>query len=379
MLPYKQCERCILDTNDDPKIGFDERGICSYCNYYDKLAEEFVKTGSEGDHALESVVNEIKTRGEGKPYDCILGLSGGVDSTYLAYRATQLGLRPLAVHFDNGWNTELAVKNIENIVTKLKLDLYTYVIDWEEFRSLQLAFLKASVVDIEMITDHAIIATLYKLALKKDIPFILSGTNIVTEAILPENWIHRKGDHVHIKAINKLFGTRKLEKFPLLDSFIKIRVSLANIKSVSLLNLMHYNKAEVKKIITENLGWRDYGGKHYESVFTRFYQGYILPQKFAIDKRKAHLSNLICSGQMSRAEALNEMKKPGYEENVRKADYEFVLKKLELSPEEFHDILRLPIKQHSDYPVDKLIYDRYKFLKPLQPIWLILKKISQTR
>jgi N-acetyl sugar amidotransferase len=365
----QQCTRCVLDVKDDPSITFDRNGVCSHCTNYDELERQFVKTGEEGDRQLAAVIQEIKNSSKGKQYDCIIGLSGGVDSTYLAWQCNKFGLNPLAVHFDNGWNSELAVKNIETIVTRLNIDLATYVIDWEEFRNLQLAFLKASVVDIEMITDHAIMATMYKLALKHKINYILSGTNIVTEAILPSNWIHPKDDHIHIRAINKQFGTLPLRKFPLFNSWTKIRVALRGIRKVSLLNYMPYNKAEVKKFLIDTLGWRDYGGKHYESVFTRFYQGYILPHKFGIDKRKAHLSNLICSGQITREEALAELKVPAYDPVVKKSDYEFVLKKLELSGEAFEEIMQQPVRLHSQYPVHKSIFSRYVFLKPLRPFW----------
>ena len=373
----RTCTHCLLGTVDDPDIFFDERGICSYCKFYLSNEKKYVKTDENGRQELQRVLATIKESGKDKPYDCIIGLSGGVDSTYLAYKAKELGLRPLAVHFDNGWNSELAVSNIENIITKLGLDLYTYVINWEEFRDLQLAFLRASVVDIEMITDHAISATLYAIAIEKDIKFIMNGVNFVTESILPNTWIHDKRDHVHIRAINKLFGTRPLKKFPLFTSFLKFNVEWQGIKSISLLNYFPYIKSDIKKIITKELGWRDYGGKHYESVFTRFYQGYILPEKFGIDKRKAHLSNLICAQQITRDEALEEIKLPPYPETLKKVDYEFVLKKLEISDQEFQSILRLPVKKHSDYPVDQNIYRRYPVLRLFSSIWYIIKKVKQ--
>lgn len=324
---YQQCIQCVLDTNDDPNITFDEKGVCSFCRSYAEHEHEFIKTGREAQQELERIVAEIKKAGAGKKYDCIIGLSGGVDSTYLALKAKEFGLRPLAVHFDNGWNSELAVSNIENIVTRLGFDLHTHVIDWEEFRDLQIAFLKASVVDIEVVTDHAIFASLYQIAVANNIKYILSGVNYVTESVLPPSWVHDKRDHIHIRAINKQFGTRPLKKFPLFTSSLKIKSTWHGIKSVGLLNYFPYIKADVKKTITEQLHWRDYGGKHYESVFTRFYQGYILPVKFGIDKRRAHLSNLICSGQITREEALAELAKPAYAEQQKTTDYDFVLKK----------------------------------------------------
>ena len=372
---YQQCIHCILDTIDDPYILFDQSRVCNYCHLYTQEAAKLPSTDKLARQELNALVEQIKKEGKGGKYDCIMGLSGGVDSTYLALQAKRLGLRPLAVHFDNGWNSELAVKNIENIVSRLDLDLHTIVVEWDEFRDLQLAFIKASVIDIELPTDHAILATMYSLALKYDIKYILSGHNIATELILPTNWYHDKLDHIHIKAISKGFGTIPLHTFPLLNSFKKFRLSWNRIKSARLLNFMHYNKVEVKKIIQNELGWRDYGGKHYESIFTRFYQGYILVRKFKVDKRKAHLSNLICSGQVTREEALQELNSPPYDPKQFKEDYEFVLKKFNLTAKQFEDLMDAPIKKHSDFEIDKSIYDRYFILRLLSPFWKMLKKV----
>ncbi|MFM6923862.1 MAG: N-acetyl sugar amidotransferase, partial [Ferruginibacter sp.] len=297
--PYRQCSISVMDTIADPDIQFDEQGICNY--YYEYLQKEkwFVPAKDEAPVKLDAIVQQIKEAGAGKKYDCITGISGGVDSTYLCLKAKELGLRPLIVHFDNGWNSELAVRNIEQIIAKLGFDLYTLVVDWNEFKDLQLAYLKASVVDIEALTDHAIAGTLYKIAAENNIKYILSGYNIVTEAVLPSYWVFNKSDNVNIRDIHKKYGSRPLKTYPLFG--MKERKYFAGVKgieSINLLNYLPYNKAAVKEIITRELGWRDYGGKHYESVFTRFYQGYILPVKFGIDKRKAHLSNLIFSGQL---------------------------------------------------------------------------------
>ena len=298
-----------------------------------------------------------------------------MDSSYLALKASEVGLRPLAVHFDNGWNSELAVKNIENIVTRLHLELFTLVVDWAEFRDLQMSFLKASVVDIEMITDHAIIATLHTLAIKYDIKYILSGTNYVTEAVLPAHWIHKKTDYVHIKAIHDKYGTQPLKTYPLFGLATRLRATLKNIHSVSLLNFMEYNKDEAKTELTQKLSWRNYGGKHSESVFTRFYQGYILPRKFGIDKRKAHLSTLICSGQLTREDALLELSKPIYEESLMSADYDFVLKKLGMTQVDFENIMKLPVKLHVDFRVEDDVYARFPWLILFRPAWRLLKSI----
>lgn len=371
---YKQCTNCILDSNDDAFITFNDQGICNHCQHYKEEESKTPKDPSALQKKLQDEIDKIKTAGAGKPYDCILGISGGVDSTYLALKAKEFGLRPLLVHFDNGWNSELAIKNIENIVTKLGFDLHTIVIDWEEFRDLQLAFLRASVVDIELLTDHAIVASLYKLALQHQIKYILSGVNFVTESILPSSWIHDKRDYIHIRAINKLFGTREIVKYPILNSWLIFRAEWLGVKSVTLLNYLPYVKDEVKKVITNELKWRDYGGKHYESVFTRFYQGYILGRKFGIDKRKAHYSNLICSGQITREEALAQIQKPAYDPQLFATDYEYVLKKFNLTKEEFEEIMSQPAKKHSDYPVATSIFQRFTILKLVRPLWVAIKK-----
>jgi N-acetyl sugar amidotransferase len=362
-----------MDTISDPAIAFDEKGICNYYYEFKEAASASVISGEEGIQQLHQLAATIKSAGKRQPYDCIMGLSGGVDSTYVALLAKELGLRPLAVHFDNGWNSELAVMNIENIVSKLGFDLFTYVINWEEFKDLQLSYLKASVVDIEAITDHAIIATLYRLAGEKNIKYILSGTNVQTENTLPNAWIFSKTDHINIKAIHKQFGTVPLKTFPFMNSKVKrYYQAVKGIESVAILNYVSYNKSEVKKRIEEELGWRDYGGKHYESVWTRFYQGYILPQKFKIDKRKAHLSDLIFSSQITKEQALAELETAIYDPEVFKADYMFVLKKLGLTKDDFNAIMKLPVRSHYDFDYEKPIDQHYPLLKPLKNLYRLL-------
>ncbi len=364
---YQQCALSVMDTIADPDIRFDEKGISNYYYDYKKAENERVFTGDAGREKLEAIVQKIKDAGKNEQYDCIMGLSGGVDSTYVAYIAKQLGLRPLAVHFDNGWNSELSVMNIENIVNKLGLDLFTFVINWEEFKDLQLSYLKASVVDIEAITDHAIFATLYRLAGEKNIKYILSGTNVQTENTLPKSWIFSKSDHINIQSIHKAYGTVPLKTFPFMDAKVKrYYQAVKGVQSISVLDYHLYNKKAAKDLIQQELGWRDYGGKHYESIWTRFYQGYILPTKFKIDKRKAHLSDLIFSGQIYKAEALAELEKPMYDEVQQKTDFEFVLKKLGLSAEEFESIMKLPPRSHYDFDYEKPIDVRYPILRPFK-------------
>lgn len=348
---YQICSRCILSTEDDSAIYFDEDGVCNHCHLYDKIITERIHPETERAQQLQKLVNEIKQAGKGKKYDCVIGVSGGVDSTYVAYLVKQVGLRPLAVHCDNGWNSELAVTNISKILKKLDIDLYTHVINWEEFRNLQLAYLKASVIDVEATSDHAILASLYEAASKFKIKYILSGENLVTEGILPQLWIHNKNDLINIKAIFKQFGSGKLKTYPTLGFLKKWCLeNVKRIKYIRILDQIEYNKEEAKKIIAENLEWRDYGGKHYESIITRFYQSYILPKKFHVDKRRSHFSTMICSGQLSRDEALLEIAKPPIEAKRLEEDKIYVLKKFGLTEIEFEKILSAPQKAHTDYP-----------------------------
>lgn len=347
---YQMCSRCIMDITD-PDITFDDHGICNHCRQYEKEARKLA-LGEEGRTKLQEIANQIKERGRNEKYDCILGVSGGVDSSFVAYHAKKLDLRPLLVHCDNGWNSEISVKNIENLVRKLNFDLYTYVIDWEEFKDLQLSFMKASVVDIEMLTDHAIMAVMFNLAEKNRIRYILSGSNIATEGIMPRAWLFPKWDIRNIKAIHKRFGQKKLATFPVYGFLRKFIITkyFRRMHYVRVLDFVDYNKKRAMDILEKEVGWQYYGGKHYESTFTKFYQAYILPRKFNIDKRKPHLSTLICSGQMTREQALEEMKRPLYDPKEIEADKEYVLKKLGLSSEIFAEIMNRSVMSHLDYP-----------------------------
>lgn len=373
---YRQCAITVMDNIADPDITFDDQGICNYYYQYKEVEKVSVFNGEDGRQKLEVLVAAIKENGKGKPYDCLIGLSGGVDSTYVAWLVKDLGLRPLAVHLDNGWNSELAVKNIENIISKLGIDLFTLVINWQEFKDIQLSYLKASVVDIEVVSDHAIFATMYKLAKEKSIGYIISGTNIVTEYIMPPSWLYQKMDFANLKDIHSRYGTVKLKTYPTLDFKKSVYYSaVLRLNPVSVLNYIPYNKKEVKELIKKELNWRDYGGKHYESVFTKFYQAYILPEKFKIDKRKAHLSTLICSGQCTKQEALEELKLPLYSPDELQQDKEYVLKKLGLSADAFDAIMKMPPRRHEEFKTDARLKEQYmKFLQKTQSIRNILKR-----
>lgn len=339
-----------MDTTD-PEISFDNEGVCNHCHRYDDELPKRVFKGTEAKEKLEGIVNKIKSTGINKEYDCIIGVSGGVDSTYVAYLTKELGLRPLAIHFDNGWNSELAVSNIEKVLKKLDIDLLTYVIDWEEFKDLQLSFLKASTPDGEIPTDHAINALLFREAAKHNIRYIINGMNFATESMSVRMWAYGHSDWKYIRSVHKLFGTSSLKKYPHYTFFnLFYWTFIRKIKVVSILNYVKYDKDEVMKLIQEKLGWVYYGGKHYESVYTRFYQGYILPTKFNIDKRIGHLSDLIRSGQMTREKALEELKNNSYSAEMQQMDREYVIKKLELSELDFQGIMNLKPKTFLDYP-----------------------------
>jgi N-acetyl sugar amidotransferase len=357
----KVCSLSLMDNVADPDITFDEKGICNYYYEYLRKASQRLRYSGEDKGALENLIEKIKNAGKGKDYDCIIGVSGGVDSTYLAYLTKAYGLRALAVHFDNGWNSELATKNIESALNKLNIDLYTYVIDWPEFKSLQIAFLKASTPDGEIPTDHAILALLFQIASKKGIKYILNGNNFATESVLPKTWSYGHIDWGYIQTINKNFGSLKLKNYPHITALKYFYLSFfKRIKIVSLLNYMPYKKADAMKLLQDELNWKYYGGKHYESVYTRFFQGHILPTKFKIDKRKAHLSSLIFAGQMTREAALEELAMPIYPSNLLKEDKVFVMKKLEFSEKNLDLMLSQPTKTYRDYPNNSKRLDYFR-------------------
>ena len=345
---YRMCTRCVMDTTD-PDIIFDENGVCNHCHTYDRMVREYVVDGEEGLRHLEQTAQKIRKDGQGKKYDCIIGVSGGVDSTYVAYRVKKLGLRPLAVHLDNGWDSELAVKNIEETLKRLDIDLYTEVLDWEEFRDLQVSFLRASTPDSEIPTDHAIVALLCNMAEKIGIKYVIVGNNVRTETHLPRSWSQGHFDWKYIHEVQKRFGTLPLKTFPHFN-FLTYYFRMITQKRIEILNYIGYNKKEASRVLQDELGWRYYGGKHYESIYTRFYQGYILPEKFGFDKRRSHLSSLVCSGEVTREQALEELKIPTYAPAMQEEDREYVVKKLGLTDIEFSDIMSAPRKNYWDYP-----------------------------
>ena len=364
--------------NTDPYIIFDETGQCHHCISYLEHRPKFPAFQDNAENQLNNLVQSIREQGRGKKYDCVIGLSGGVDSTYVAYVVTKiLGLRPIAVHMDNGWNSELSVKNVENIVKKLGIDLYTKVLNWNEFQDLQLSFLKASVPDGEIPTDHAICATLYEVAARHNIKNIISGANFVTERIMPSAWSQGHGDFRYIKNISKKFGKVSLTTFPYLNTLKRFYYEkVRGIRFVPIFDYFKFELGVAKKIIVDELHWQDYGGKHYESLYTKFFQGYILPQKFGFDKRKGHLSNLICAGLISKEDALAELNKPAIRDDDVLYLKQYVAKKFRISEDDLENILKLPVKKYQDYPNSYnspwYIYSR-KYIKPIYRFFIPVK------
>jgi len=351
-----------MDTDGNPEIVFDDKGVCNYCHEYNKKAKIRLFVDDDlRNQALEKVVQKIKASGKGKKYDCLIGVSGGVDSTYTAYLVKELGLRPLAVHFDNGWNSELAVSNIEKILDTLGIDLHTFVVDWEEFKDFQLSFLKASTPDGEIPTDHAILSTLYSTASKYGIKHIISGNNFKTEGVIPRLWAYGHIDWKYIKSVHKKFGLKKIKTYPRLTLSKFIWFTLAKrVKLVSILNYIDYDREKAMQLLIDDLQWQYYGGKHYESNYTKFYQGVILPEKFNIDKRKLHLSALILSGQMTREKALLDLKEPVYPMDKIGEDTEYLIKKFDMNSKIFNQIMKEKPLTFLDYPNNNAIHVRLR-------------------
>lgn len=348
--PYQRCTQCVMDTTDS-KITFDENGVCDFCNdYKNNILPHWHP--SEDNPELERVAEKMRREGRNKKYDCIIGLSGGVDSSYLCYVAKVImKLRPLVFVVDTGWNLNVAVENIERIVKTLSLDMYTEVVNWNEMRDLQLAFFKANVPYQDLPQDHAIFAALYNYAIKNGIKYVLTGANNATECIRPPvEWVYQN-DLTFIKDVHKRFGKIPLKTFPLCG-MIKYRLIypyLFGMKRVAPLNMIPYDKDAVTKFLHEKFGWQKYENKHYENVFTRFYEGYYLPQKFGYDKRKCYLSNSILTSDITREEALLELEKAPYPEKMMQEDKEYIAKKLGISVLEFEKLITGANKTFEDY------------------------------
>ena len=340
----KICSKCILDSTV-PEIFFDEEGVCNYCKINDEIMKEY-PSNTEGKKLLDDIVKKIKKKGKRKKYDCIVGVSGGTDSTYTLHLVKSLGMRPLAVHFDNGWNSEIAVKNIKNATNKLGIDLYTLVADWEEFKDMQVAFLKSSTPDAEVPTDYAIISVLLKVAAKENIKYIIEGQASRAEGTTPLGWTYHDGRY--LRSVQKKLGKLKAKSFPVLSLFHLIYYFFVRrVKLVRPLEYIDYSKEMAKELNKKELGWEDPGGHHHESIFTKFFQSYYLNNKFKIDKRKRECSAKIRSNDMTREEGLKEVSTPY---PVEDGIVEYTINKLGLNEEEFDKIMKAPNKSFLDYP-----------------------------
>ena len=343
--PYGICARCVLDTTV-PEIRFDAQRVCQYCAIHDELARTH-PIDERGESRLKGIIEQIKKDGRGKPYDCIVGVSGGRDSTTTLYRAKKFGLRPLAVHFDNGWDTEVATRNIRNATAKLDVDLHTVVADWEEFKDLQRSFLLAGVSDAEVPSDYVVSSVLFKTAAEQRVKYILEGHSFRTEGTSPRGWTYMDGRY--LRSVHKRYGTRPIRSFPILTlSGLAYASLVRRIRYVRLLEYGDYNQAEATRLLETEVGWTYYGGHHHESEFTKFFQTHYLPKKFGIDKRKIEFSALIRSGQISRDEALRRIKEEPYEADAELVDY--CLSKLGFTRAEYDKILAQSPKTFRDFP-----------------------------
>jgi N-acetyl sugar amidotransferase len=359
MSTYQICASCVMDTSD-PAISFDQHGICDHCRTFHTRIKPNWHTDKRGRAKLEKLIANIKAAGAGRDFDCIIGVSGGIDSSYLAYIAkTEMGLRPLVFHVDAGWNSQEAVNNIEKLIEHLELDLYTHVIDWEEMRDLQLAFFKAGVPHIDTPQDHAFFATMYKFALENKVKYILTGGNYSTECVRnPKEWMYYQSDSIQLNDIHQRFGTRPLKTFPT-TSILHHKLYLPYIKNIRLvrpLDLVPYGKETAIALLQDKIGWQPYPQKHFESRFTRFYEGYWLPEKFGYDTRRVQFSSLILTGQMTRDEANEKLKHPPYDIESIARDFEFIATKLGISVAELRGYFAAPNKTFRDYRSQQALY-----------------------
>lgn len=354
------CTNCVMDTTDS-KIVFDEKGVCDHCrSYYEHTLPNW-RTDEAGRRELDAMVGRIRKAGAGRDFDCIIGMSGGIDSSYLTWVAKeQLGLRPLVFHVDAGWNSQIAVNNIEKLVDGLGLDLYTEVIDWEEMKDLQLAFFKSGVPHVDTPQDHAFFATMYRFAVRYGVKYILTGANLSTECVRnPVEWMYYQSDSTQLRDIHRRFGARPLVNFPV-TSILWHKVYLPYVKGIRVvrpLNHVPYVKQQAVEFLRDRFGWQPYPQKHFESRFTRFYESYWLPQRFGYDVRKVQFSSLILTGQMTRDEALEKLQQPPYDATTIAQDFEFVATKLGITVPELQSYMDAPKKSYRDYRSQAWVYD----------------------
>lgn len=351
-MDYHICTKTVMDTSD-PWITFDAEGVSNHYYAAKQRLELELQDGNSGAEQLRRIADQIISEGAGKPYDCVLGLSGGADSSYVAVVAKELGLRPLAVHLDNGWNTDTAVSNIQKILEYTEMDLYTHVVIWEQFRDIQRSLFRASVANVEVATDHAIFALLYQIGNRYGVRHILTGSNLETETIMPDSWGYDARDARHVIGIKRKFGSSKIgtDSYPTLWPWMFAYFALyKRMRLVPVLNYGKYNKEQAVERMGNLFGYSSYSRKHGESKFTRFFQEYYLPTKFNADKRRAHFSSQIVAGMMTRDEALAALERPLYERNELEIDIEYVTKKLNFSDAEWSEIMNAPPRSFKDFP-----------------------------
>ena len=362
---YKICNNCVMDTTDQ-NIIFDEKGICDHCNtYYQKILPNWHK-GNKARVKLEKIINKIKKDGKGKDFDCIIGMSGGIDSSYLTYIAKEkLGLKPLIFHVDAGWNSQIAVNNIEMLVDKLGLDLFTEVINWNEMRDLQLSYFKSGLPNIDTPQDHAFFAMMYKFAQKYNVKNILTGANYSTECIRnPVDWMYYQSDVVQLRDVQKRFGSIKLKTFPT-TNILNHKIILPYIKNIRIfrpLDYIEYIKKDAVDLRSTKFGWQPYPQKHFESRFTKFYESYWLYERFGYDVRRVQFSSLILTNQMKRSDAIKILKNKPYDVENIKHDIEFVANKLKVSVSDINHYFNLPKRNYKSYRSQKYIYNIGSFI-----------------
>lgn len=357
---YQICTNCVMDTSD-PMISFDEDGVCDHCTSFHNHTLPNWPTGAEAEKNLDALVTKIKREGKNRDFDCIIGMSGGIDSSYLLFIAKEkLGLRPLVFHVDAGWNSQIAVNNIENLVNGLGVDLFTEVINWEEMQDLQLAFFKSGVSHIDTPQDHAFFATMYKFASQHKVKNILTGANLSTECVRnPVEWMYYQTDSHQVRDIHKIFGSRPLRQYPT-TSILWHKIWLPYVRGIRThrpLNLINYIKEDAKTLLMDKFDWKPYPQKHFESRFTKFYESYWLPERFGYDVRRVQFASLILTKQMTREQALCELKKPSYDKLTIDNEIEYVANKINIDKDELIRMMELPKKGYHDYRNQKYIYD----------------------
>lgn len=358
-IQYQTCTNCVMDTTD-PNIHFDEKGVCDHCHDFKNNIIPNWHTDTRGKNELSQIMEKIKISGKGKDFDCLLGLSGGVDSSYMLHLAVkEFGLRPLVFHVDGGWNSELAVHNINVMIDKLGLDLYTEVINWEEMKDFQLAFFKSGVPHLDIPQDHAFIATLYNFAHKYKINYILNGGNFSTECVqYPMEWFYYGTDMSQINDIRRKFGSIKMETYPF-SSVFRHKIYLKYFKNVNVikpLNFMPFIKADALSLLEKEYNWKPYPQKHFESRFTKFYEGYWLPERFGYDTRRVQYSSLILTGQMTREDAIERLKKPAYDPTTIENEFNYIATKLGIASDELKHYFTMPKKFYWDYKNQQNIF-----------------------